>query len=342
LVGEGKPALIVAEISCNHLQKKDVALKLISEAKVAGADAVKFQNYTPDTMTLDVDNQYFRIKGTAWGGRTLYNLYQEAYTPQEWFPELKDRTEQEGMVFFSTPFDISAVDFLEKLGIHTYKISSFEINDIPLLERVAKTKKPVIFSTGLATMPDIELALDTIRRQGNNNIIILKCTSAYPAPVSEMDLLTIPEIRKKFGVLAGLSDHSLSIIPPVVSVALGACIIEKHFIMEPKSGPDAGFSLNPVEFKEMVTAVRDAEASLGEPGFKLGENAKEHRFFMRSIFVAEDIKKGEKFTEKNVRIVRPGNGLHPKYYESIIGKKAKTDLKKGTPLGKEMVEEWKA
>jgi pseudaminic acid synthase len=339
LVGEGEPALIVAEISCNHLQKKDIALKIIEEAKAAGADAVKFQTLTPDTITLNVDNEYFRIKGTAWSGRTLHDLYQEAYTPWEWFPELKDRTEQEGMVFFSTPFDKTAVDFLENLGTHTYKVASFEVNHIPLLKYIATKKKPVIFSTGLATEPDIELAINTIRGQGNDDIIVLKCTSTYPAPVNEMNLLMIPEIRKRFGVLVGLSDHSLSIVPPIVSVALGACIIEKHIITNLKSGPDAGFSLDPQEFRHMVNVVRDAEASIGKVDFELTENAREHRVFMRSIFVAEDMKKGEQFTEKNVRVVRPGQGLHPKYYEALHGRHAKKDIKRGTPLDWSLIEE---
>lgn len=338
IIGDGEPVLIVAEISCNHLQKKDIALKLIEEAKAAGADAVKFQTLKPDTITLNADTEYFKIKGTAWDGKTLYDLYKEAYTPWEWFPELKDKAEQEGLMFFSTPFSEEAVDFLEDLKVPAYKVASFEINHIPMLKKIASKKKPIMFSTGLATTEDIQLAIDTIKAQRNDDIVVLKCTSAYPTPISEMNLLTLPEIRNKFGVLAGLSDHSLSVIPPVVSAALGANVIEKHLILSPKTGLDAGFSIDPQEFKQMVEAVRDTEHTLGKPTFELGENAKKHRFFMRSIFIAEDIKQGDAFTEKNIKVVRPGDGLHPKHYESILGKKAKADLKKGMPLSKEMVE----
>lgn len=337
-VGHGEPCLIVAEISCNHLQKKEYALKLIGEAKAAGADAVKFQTYTPDTITIDSDNEYFRIKGTLWNGRKLYDLYKEAYTPWDWFPELKDRAEEEGLVFFSTPFDETAVDFLEKLSVPAYKIASFEINHIPLIKYVAGKGKPVIFSTGVGTREDIELALKTIRAQKNEQIIMMKCTSAYPAPVGEMNLATIPDMERKFGVLAGLSDHSMNEVVPVSAVAAGACVVEKHFMLRrSEGGPDAAFSLEPAEFKKMVEMIRNTEAALGEATYENTEEAGKHKFIMRSIFAVEDIRKGEKFTRENIRVIRPGHGLHPKHYEEILGKAARAGIKRGTPLKLEMV-----
>ncbi len=338
-VGNTEPCFIVAEISCNHLQKKDYALKLIEEAKAAGADAVKFQTYTPDTITIKSDNEHFRIKGTLWEGRTLYDLYAEAYTPWDWFPDLKDRAKEEGLTFFSSPFDESAVDFLEKLDIPAYKIASFEITHIPLIKKAAATKKPIILSTGLASLTDIELAIATIKGEANNQIAVLKCTSAYPAPYSEMNLRTITNIEETFGVVSGLSDHSMGIAAPVAAVALGAKIIEKHFIMDRKyGGPDAEFSLEPTEFKDMVKAVRNAEESLGEVSYTLGKKAREHRFFMRSIFVVKDIKKGEKLSPENMKVIRPGNGLAPVHYTDVIGKRTKKDVKRGTPLDWEMIE----
>jgi pseudaminic acid synthase len=338
-VGDGQPCLIIAEISCNHLQKKEYALKLIEEAKVAGADAVKFQTYTPDTMTMDSDNEYFRIKGTIWEGRTLYDLYKEAYTPWEWFPELKDKAKQEGLVFFSTPFDETAVDFLEKLEVPAYKIASFEINHIPLIKYVASKGKPVIFSTGVATLGDIELALGTIKAQKNEQTIMLKCTSAYPAPLEEVNLRTMVDMRQKFDTLVGLSDHTMSKIVPADAVALGACAVEKHFILRRSDGgPDAEFSLEPKEFKEMARAIRDTEQALGKVSYESSSKVNEHKPLMRSIFVVRDIRKGEKFTKANIRVIRPGYGLQPKHYEEVLGKTAKVDIKRGTPLEKNMVE----
>lgn len=337
-VGEGEPVFIVAEISCNHLQKKDLALKMIGAAKAVGADAVKFQTYTPDTITLNVDNEHFRIKGTLWNGRTLYDLYKEAHTPWDWFPELRDQAKQEGLEFFSSPFDESAVDFLEKLDVPAYKIASFEINHIPLIKYAARLKKPMMVSTGVATREDIELAVQTIREQKNDQIILLKCTSAYPAPLNEMNLSTIPDIAKRFGVVAGLSDHSTNPNVAVAAVAVGAKVVERHFILDRKmGGPDVEFSLEPLEFKNMVKSIRETEEALGTATYELGENTKKHLFIMRSIFVAKDMKKGESFTVENICVVRPGNGLHPKHYEKILGKAAKKDLKKGTPLKMEMV-----
>jgi len=337
-VGDGQPCLIIAEISCNHLQKKEYALKLIEEAKGAGADAVKFQTYTPDTMTMDSDNEYFRIKGTIWEGRTLYDLYKEAYTPWDWFPELKDRAKQEGLVFFSTPFDETAVDFLEKLGVPAYKIASFEINHIPLLKYVASKGKPVIFSTGVATLGDIELALNTIRAQKNEQAIMLKCTSAYPAPLNEVNLRTMVDMRQRFDTLVGLSDHSMSTIVPADAVALGACVVEKHFILRRSDGgPDAEFSLEPKEFREMAKAIRDTEQALGKVSYESSSKVSEHKPIMRSIFVVKDIRKGERFTKENIRVIRPGYGMHPKHYEEVLGKTAKKDIKRGTPLETGMV-----
>lgn len=337
-VGHGEPCFIVAEISCNHLQKKEYAFRLIEEARASGADAVKFQTYTPDTMTIDSDNEYFVIKGTIWNGRKLYDLYKEAYTPWEWFPELRDRAKEEGLVFFSTPFDETAVDFLEKLDVPAYKIASFEINHVPLIKYVAGKGKPVIFSTGVATLEDIELALKTIRAQGNEQIIMMKCTSAYPAPVNEMNLNTIPDMEKRFGVLVGLSDHSMNPVVPVSAVAVGACMVEKHFILDREmGGPDAEFSLGPDEFKKMVGMIRDTEAALGEATYEGTEQAGKHRFIMRSIFAVKDITKGEKLTKENIRVIRPGHGLHPKHYEELMGKKARVGIKRGTPLESGMV-----
>ena len=338
-VGEGEPCFIVAEISANHLQKKGYALRLIEEAKSAGADAVKFQTYTPDTMTLDADNEYFKIKGTIWEGKTLYGLYQEAYTPWEWFPELKDKASEEGLVFLSTPFDNSSVDLLEKVDVPAYKIASFEINDIPLLKYVASKGKPVIFSTGVADTNDIELALSTLREGGIEEIAVLKCTSAYPAPLHEMNLRTIADMKEKFNVVVGLSDHSSGIIVPVTAVSVGASIIEKHVTLDRKmGGPDASFSLEPKELKEMIRVVRGAEEALGEVKYDLTEKAREHRVFMRSVFASEDIKAGGEFNERNIRVVRPANGLHPKHYADLLGKKAKRNITRGTPLSLDMVD----
>jgi len=357
-IGEGEPVFIAAEISCNHLQKKDYALKLIEEAKAAGADGVKFQTYTPDTITADIDNEYFRIKGTLWEGKTLYELYNEAYTPWEWFPELKDKADEEGLIFFSSPFDETSVDLLEKLDCPIYKIASFEINHIPLLRYIASKKKPIILSTGVSTLEDIELALKSIREEGLEEIAVLKCTSAYPAPVNEMNLATIKDIKERFDVVPGLSDHTINIMVTVVAVSMGAKIIEKHFMLDRKAGgPDAEFSLEPAEFKNMVKAVRDTEQmepnelkekikslgeveqAIGKVNYELTEKVKNHKFFMRSIFVVKDMKEGEIFSRDNIRVIRPNKGMHPKYYSGILGKKAKKNIEKGTPLESNMVEE---
>jgi len=338
-LGANFPVFIVAEMSANHLQKYELALKTIKAAKEAGADAIKLQTYTPDTITIDSDNEYFRIKqGTLWDGKTLYQLYQEAYTPWEWQPKLKKIAEDLGLICFSSPFDKTAVDFLEKMNVPAYKVASFEITDIPLIEYIASKGKPVIMSTGIATLSDIEEAISACKRMGNNQVVLLKCTSAYPAPLEEINLKIIPDMAEKFETVVGLSDHTLGISAPIASVALGAKIIEKHFILDRSlGGPDAAFSLEPDEFKAMVKGVREAEKALGKVSYELTEKMKKSREFSRSLFVVKDVKTGEIFTEENVRSIRPGYGLPPKYLKEIIGKKAKKDIKKGTPLNWDLV-----
>ena len=333
-VGDGHPVFIIAELSANHLQKFDLAVDTIRAIKESGADAVKLQTYTPDTMTINVDNEYFKIKqGTIWDGKTLYQLYREAYTPWEWQPKLKEIAEDLGLICFSTPFDKSAVDFLEKMDVPAYKVASFEITDIPLIEYVASKGKPVIISTGIATRSDIEEAVDACHRLGNNQIALLKCTSAYPALPEEINLKTIPDLAETFKIVACLSDHTLGISVPIAAVALGASIIEKHFILDRKlGGPDAPFSLEPEEFRVMVKAVREVEAAMGEVDYELTEKAKKNREFSRSLFVVKDIKAGETLTVENIRSIRPAFGLPPKYINEIIGKKTIVPIKKGTPL----------
>ena len=334
LIGEGAPVFIVAEMSANHLQDFDLAVKIIKEAAKAGADAIKLQTYTPDTMTLNVDNEYFRItQGTIWDGRTLYDLYQEAYTPWEWQPKFQKIAKEEGIEFFSTPFDKTSVDFLEDLNVPVYKVASFEITDIPLIDYIAKKGKPIILSNGISELQDLELAIKTIRKNNVEEIALLKCTSLYPAPIEDANLKTIPNMKETFDVVAGLSDHTPGIVVPVASVALGAKIIEKHFCLARSlGGPDAEFSLEPEEFKQMVEAVRNAEKAIGKVTYELSEKQQKSREHSRSLFAVEDIKTGEKFTEKNVKSIRPGFGLHPKYYDYIFGKTARRDIKKGEPL----------
>jgi len=333
-IGANSPCFIIAELSANHNQKLEVALDTVRAAKDTGADAIKLQHYTPDTITLDSDKSYFQItQGTIWDGTTLYKLYQSAYMPWEWTDKIMNLADKLGLVCFSSPFDFSAVDFLEKLNVPAYKIASFEITDIPLIEYVASKGKPVIISNGIAELEDLQLAIDTCRKAGNNDIVILKCTSGYPAPLEEVNLVTIPDIAKRFNVIAGLSDHTLGISVSVASVALGAKIIEKHFILDKAlGGPDASFSLEPKEFTAMVTAVREVEKAMGTVNYELTPKSKKSREHSRSLFVALDMKAGEVFTEKNLRSVRPAYGLPPKYYKEILGKKASKDLEKGTPM----------
>jgi pseudaminic acid synthase len=334
-IGKNFPVFIIAEMSANHLQKFDNAVKIIKAAKEAGADAIKLQTYTPDTITIDCDKDYFQIKqGTLWDGQSLYELYKKAYTPWEWQPKLKEIAESEGLIFFSSVFDKTAVDFLEKINVPAYKIASFEITDIPLIEYAASKGKPTIISTGIATLSDIEEAVNACKRMGNDQIALLKCTSAYPAPLEEINLNTIPNLADTFKTVVGLSDHTLGISVPIASVALGACIIEKHLTLDRKlGGPDAAFSLEPAEFKEMVKSVREVEKALGEVSYDLTEKMKKSCEFSRSLFIVKDMMAGEIFNEDNVRSIRPGYGLHPKYLKEILGKRAAQDIKKGTPVG---------
>ena len=323
---------IVAELSAHHNGSKDVALKTIRAAKRAGADAVKFQTYTADTITLDCQNEDFKIKqGTLWDGRYLYDLYQEAYTPWEWHRELYDVAKAEGLICFSSPFDKSAVDFLESLGNPIYKIASFEITDVDLIAYAARKGKPMVISTGIATEEDIRLAVDTCRSAGNNDITLLKCTSSYPAPIEEANLCMIADLANRFKVKVGLSDHTLGSIAGITAVSLGACMIEKHFILDRSiGGPDAFFSMNELEFSQMVKDIRTVESAIGQVNYEPTDKMKAGRAFSRSLYVAENMKKGEVITEINVRSVRPGYGLHPKYLPEILGKKVNRDIEKGT------------
>lgn len=333
-IGGNNPVFIIAELSANHNQDFDIAVKTLKAMKEAGADAVKLQTYTPDTMTLDCDNEYFQIKqGTIWDGKTLYQLYKEAYMPWEWHPKLKKIADELDLIFFSTPFDKTAVDFLQEIKVPVYKVASFEITDLPLIEYIASKHKPIIISTGIAEYNDIQDAVTVCRKVNNNEIALLKCTSSYPAPIEEANLKTIPDMMKEFDVITGLSDHTLGINVSIAGVALGAKIIERHFILDRKlGGPDASFSLEPEEFKKMVIAIREVEKSIGEVNYNLSDRVKKNRIFSRSLFVVKDIKKGEVFTKDNIRSIRPGNGISPKYLKSIIGKKALLDLRKGTPF----------
>lgn len=325
---------IIAELSANHKGSLALALKTIKAMKAVGADAVKVQTYTPDTITLNCENRYFRLKGgTLWDGRTLYDLYKEAMTPWEWHTRLRNCARDCGLEFFSSPFDSTAADFLEKLGVPAYKIASFEITDIPLIKHVALKDKPVIISTGIAEQSEIEEALIACRQAGNNKVALLKCTSAYPAPLSEMNIRTIPDMARRFKRPVGLSDHSLGITAAVASISLGAKIIEKHFILSRKlGGPDAAFSLEPAEFRDMVKAVRETEVVLGRISYSLSAKSRKSRELSRSIFCAKDMRKDDVFTEENIRSVRPYFGLPPKYLPGIIGKKVTRDIKAGTPL----------
>ncbi|MCB2288857.1 pseudaminic acid synthase [Clostridium sp. CS001] len=337
IISNNSAVFIVAEISANHLHCFDNAVKLIKEAAKAGVDAIKLQTYTADTITIDCDNEYFQIKqDTLWDGRTLYNLYEEACTPWEWQPKLKKIAEEEGLIFFSSPFDKTAVDFLEDMDVPAYKVASFEITDIPLIEYMASKGKPMILATGIATLSEIQEAIDACKRVGNEQIAVLKCTSAYPAPLEDMNLKTIPNLAETFNVVVGLSDHTLGISVPIAAVALGAKIIEKHFTLcRADGGPDAAFSLEPDELKAMVKSIRDIEKALGNVTYNLTNKMKNSRTFSRSLFVVTDIKKGDCFTESNVKSIRPGYGMHTRYYNDIIGKVANEDINKGTPM------EWK-
>jgi len=325
---------IVAEISANHNHDIDIAKKSILSIKECGADAVKIQTYTADTITIDCNNEYFQInQGTLWDGRNLYNLYEEAYTPWEWHDELRDYAESLGLIFFSTPFDFTAVDFLESKNVPIYKIASFEITDIQLIQYAASKGKPMIISAGIATIEEIHEAVEACRKIGNNDVTLLKCTSSYPAPIEEANLKTMVNMKETFGVKVGLSDHTMGSDVAVAAVALGAEVIEKHFIIDRKlGGPDAEFSMEPAEFKAMVDSIRNVEKALGIVTYELTDKIKKSRNFSRSLFVVEDIKAGETFTKENIRSIRPGHGLPPKYLDKVIGRRALKDLKRGEPM----------
>lgn len=332
-INKKSKVFIIAELSANHNGSLETAIETIRAAKRAGADAIKFQTYTADTITLNCKKDDFRIEGTIWNDKYLYDLYKEAYTPWEWHEELFKVAKEEGLICFSSPFDKTSVDLLEKLNAPVYKIASFEITDIPLIEYVASKGKPIILSTGIAEEADIELALDACRRMGNYDIALLKCTSSYPAPIEEANMCMVRDLAERYGVISGLSDHTMGATVPIVATCFGAKIIEKHFILDRSiGGPDASFSMNEDEFAAMVRAVREAESAIGVVDYTLTEKQSKGRDFSRSLYVAEDIKAGEVITEVNVRSIRPGFGLHPKYYNKVLGKKVKIDLFAGNSL----------
>jgi len=338
-IGGDSSVFIIAELSANHNGSLDNALETIKAAKRAGADCIKLQTYTADTMTINSKKDDFRLKqGTLWDDKYFYDLYLEAYTPWEWHKQLFEAAAAEGLICFSSPFDFTAVDLLEDLNTPAYKIASFEITDIPLIEYVASKGKPVIISTGIAEIEDIELALDACKRMGNTDIALLKCTSSYPAPIEEANLIMIKDLADRFGVISGLSDHTMGSTGPVVATVLGAKIIEKHFILDRAiGGPDASFSMNEQEFTDMVKAVREAEKAVGTIDYSLTDKQQKGREFCRSLYVVKDMKAGEEITKENVRSIRPGYGMHPKFYNEIMGAKVKTDISVGTALSWELI-----
>jgi pseudaminic acid synthase len=338
-IGTGSEVFIIAELSANHNGSLETALQTVKAAKRAGADCIKLQTYTADTITIDSQKDDFVIKGTIWDSKNLHQLYKEAYTPWEWHERIFKMAKEEGLICFSSPFDHTSVDFLESLNAPAYKIASFEITDIPLIEYVASKGKPVIISTGIATEEDIQLALDACNRMNNQDIALLKCTSSYPAPLEEANLMMVSDMAHKYGVITGLSDHTIGSIAPVVATCFGARIIEKHFILDRSiGGPDASFSMNEAEFAQMVKDVRSAEKAMGVIDYELTEKQIQGRAFCRSLYVVEDIRAGEEITLKNVKSIRPGYGMHPKYYASVMGLKAKTSLEKGDRLSFDQLE----
>ena len=338
-INEESSVFIIAELSANHNGSLETAIETIRAAKRAGANAIKFQTYTADTMTIDSRKDDFVIKGTIWEGRNLYDLYKEAYTPWEWHQELFQIAKEEGLICFSSPFDKTAVDFLEDLNVPAYKIASFEITDLPLIEYVASKNKPIIISTGIAQEKDIELAINTCRKVNNNEIALLKCTSSYPAPINEANAVMIKDLANKYDVISGLSDHTMGSVLPIVATCLGAKIIEKHFILDRSiGGPDASFSMNEKEFSSMVKDVRNAEKSIGNINYNLTDKQKKGKDFSRSIYVIKDIEEGEKITKDNIAIIRPGFGLQPKYYKSILGKKVIRSLERGDRMSLQYIE----
>ncbi len=338
-ISENSPVFIIAELSANHNGSLQVAIDTIRAAKRAGANAIKLQTYTADTITIQSDSDDFKLKqGTIWDGKTFHDLYQEAYTPWEWHAELFRVAKEEGLVCFSSPFDPTAVELLEELGSPAYKIASFEITDIPLIELVASKGKPIIISTGIATIEDIELAVMTCRNAGNNDIALLKCTSSYPAPIDEANMLMISDLARRFGVISGLSDHTIGSTVPIVATCLGAKIIEKHFIIDRSiGGSDASFSMNEQEFTAMVKGVREAEKAIGSVDYILTEKQLAGRDFSRSLYVVKDVEAGQVLTHDNVRSIRPGFGMHPKFLVAVIGKKFHANVSKGERLTMNMI-----
>jgi pseudaminic acid synthase len=338
-IGVNDKAFIIAELSANHNGSLEVAIDTIRAAKRAGADCIKLQTYTADSITLNSDRDDFVIKDTIWHGQRLYDLYTQAHTPWEWHKTLMNVAREEGLECFSSPFDLKAVDFLESLHVPAYKIASFEITDIPLIEYVASKGKPVIISTGIAGGEDIQLALDACHRMGNMDVALLKCTSSYPAPISQANLVMIKDMAERYNVLTGLSDHTMGAIVPSIAVCFGAKIIEKHFILDRKiGGPDASFSMNEAEFSEMVLAVRDAESAIGVVNYSLTDSQMQSRLFSRSLYVTDDVKEGDTITMNNVRSIRPGHGLHPQYLKEVLGKKFGVTVTAGSRFSLDMVQ----
>jgi len=339
-IDQNSKVFIIAELSANHNGSIEVAIETIKAAKRAGADCIKLQTYRADTITIDSKKDDFLIKGgSIWDGKNLFELYQEAFTPWEWHKQLFEVAREEGLVSFSSPFDPTSVELLESLNVPAYKIASFEITDIPLIELVASKGKPVIISTGIATIEDIELAIHACHRMGNHDIALLKCTSSYPAPIEEANMIMVKDLAKRFGVIAGLSDHTMGSTVPIVATCFGAKIIEKHFILDHSiGGPDASFSMDETEFTQMVKAVREAERAIGVVDYQLTEKQLHGKDYCRSLYVTDEIKAGETFTKENIKSVRPGFGLHPKYYKEILGKTATKDLEKGDRFSLDFVQ----
>ncbi|MDE7322997.1 MAG: pseudaminic acid synthase [Lachnospiraceae bacterium] len=339
MVGDGAPVYIIAEMSANHAGSMERALEMIHVAKEAGADCVKIQTYTADTMTIDCHNAYFQIEKGTWEGENLYGLYQKAYTPWEWQDKLRDEAVKAGIDFLSTPFDNNSVDFLEKLGVSFYKVASFELVDIPLLEYIASKNKPIIMSTGMGTIEEINEAVEAIYSVGNRQLALMKCSSAYPARHEEMNLRTICDMKKRFDIPVGLSDHSMGAFSAATAVAMGASIIEKHFcISRAVKNPDSSFSMEPDEFRDMVQQVREVERAMGKVSYGVSRQEETNACFRRSLFVVKDIAAGEMLTPENIRSIRPAYGLKPKHYKEVLGKKAKHDISRGTPLAFEDIE----
>ncbi len=332
-VGSDTPCYIIAEMSANHAGEIERALEIVRAAKAAGADCIKIQTYTADTITLDCDNEYFKIKEGKWRGENLHELYQKAYTPWEWQARIKEEAEKMGLDFLSTPFDRTAVDFLEGLGVSFYKIASFEVVDIPLIKYVASKGKPIVMSTGMATLGEIEEAVQTIRANGDPEFCLLRCSSAYPAIPEDMNLKSLKTLSEIFQAPVGLSDHSMGMVAAVTAVALGAKVIEKHFCISRKiENPDASFSMEPEEFRQMVDAIRETEKAMGQVSFDVSEGEKASRALRKSIFISESVRKGDILSERNIRVVRPANGLEPKHFEDVLGKRFLEDFEAGTPL----------